>query len=185
MKIVPEKKEMVNTSNVNDVVIVTVIICAIMNMDFLTWLKPDAENLWNRPYARTRKYASFFQYMCMLLRATKVVSHSCMALWYAFNNLFYIYKVMFAIYEMFWQLPACFSQFEFFFQGTGHICINSMWTFTAEILENKCLKWLYARIEHTLLLGLHNRSPVARSYTHTYIIRYVYRYTNSCSLARG
>ena len=45
MKIVPEKKEMVNTSNVNDVVIVTVIICAIMNMDFLTWLKPDAENL--------------------------------------------------------------------------------------------------------------------------------------------
>ena len=37
----------------------------------------------------------------MLVRATKVVSHSSVTLWYAFNNLFCIYKVTFAIYEMF------------------------------------------------------------------------------------
>ena len=36
----------------------------------------------------------------MLLRATKVLSHRSVALWYAFNNLFCIYKVMFAIFEM-------------------------------------------------------------------------------------
>ena len=59
----------------------------------------------------------------MLLRATKVLSHSNVALWYAFNNLFCIYKVMFAIFEMFSQL--CFSQFESFFQGSGNICVNS------------------------------------------------------------
>ena len=60
----------------------------------------------------------------MLLRATKVVSHSSVALWYAFNNLVCTYKVTFAIYEMFWQLY--FSQFESFFQGSGNICVNSM-----------------------------------------------------------
>ena len=37
----------------------------------------------------------------MLLHATKVVSHSSVALWYALNNLFCIYKVTFAIYEIF------------------------------------------------------------------------------------
>ena len=33
--------------------------------------------------------------------ATKVVSHSSVALWYALKNLFCNYKVTFAIYEMF------------------------------------------------------------------------------------
>ena len=51
-----------------------------------------------RPYARTCKHASFFQCICMLLRATKVLSHSSVALWYAFNSLFCIYKIMFAIF---------------------------------------------------------------------------------------
>ena len=73
----------------------------------LTWLKPSADNLWNRPHARTCKYES--------LRAIKVVSHSSVALWYAFNNLFCIYKVTFAIYEMFWQLY--FSQFKSIMNG--------------------------------------------------------------------
>ena len=39
--------------------------------------------------------------VCVWLRATKVVSHSSVALWYAFNNPFSIYKVTFAFYEMF------------------------------------------------------------------------------------
>ena len=56
----------------------------------------------------------------MLLRVTKGVSSSSVALWYAFNNLFCIYKVTFAIYEMFGQLY--FSQFESFFQSSGNLC---------------------------------------------------------------
>ena len=43
MKNVPEKKEMVNTSKINDIVNAAVM-AKIMNMDLLTWLKPSADN---------------------------------------------------------------------------------------------------------------------------------------------